>query len=74
MKDDYLRKGMKFVDERDAKLKIRNGTYLTSLLRDNLDNRSTLCKFYTQVMINKNRQACYVRKGGMIALYVDRVR
>lgn len=74
MRDDYLRKGMKFVDERDAKAKIFNGTYLTALLRDNLENREILVKFNTQVMLNKNRQACYVRKGGMIALYVDRVR
>jgi len=64
---------MKFIDYKNCKFEIPNGIYLTCWLRDNVDNREFLKRWYDQVMMNKNRKAVYACKGTMIALFVNNV-
>jgi len=62
-----------FVDVSVAREKIENGIYLTTWLTDNLEHREILKRFYINVMRNNGRQAYYVKRGGLISLYVNRV-
>lgn len=64
---------MKFIDHVEVRSVIPNGVYLTCWLADNLDNRRMLIRFRDQVMANKDRKASYVRKGGLMALFVNNV-
>jgi len=64
---------MIFLTHEKAKFEIPGGVYLTCWLVDNSENREILTRFRDQVMLNKKRKAAYVMKGGVIALYVNRV-
>jgi len=67
-----MKNSIEFVDIDVAESKIENIMCLMTL-RDNAENRMILQKFYNQVMCNKGRQAQYVKRGGLISLYVNRV-
>jgi len=68
-----MKNSIEFIDMNIAKLKIENGIHLTTWLSDNLKHREMLKRFYINVMRNSGRQAYYVKRGGLISLYVNRV-
>ena len=64
---------MKFVEHSEAMFEIPKGIYLLQWLTDNSDHRKILVKFYDQVMMNNGRKAVFVKKAGMISLFVNKV-
>jgi len=62
---------MRFIDHKQAKYKIPDGVYLIRWMVDTVESRRVLKLFHDQVMMNKNRKAVYVKKGGMVSLFVN---